>query len=81
MQREKLHNLHKTAFFIAVLIAFKMIKNLKGYILTVRKRYFLIQDKFVFSYFILLQLFCVNCRAFHAASCGIFCFLEKKIFS
>ncbi len=64
-------------FFIAVLFALKMVKVFKSQILNVRKRYFfLVQDKFVFSYFISLQLFCINCRAFHAGSPGIFYFIN-----
>ena len=38
MQREKLYNLHKTAYFIVALFVFKMDKTLSDQISTVRKR-------------------------------------------
>ena len=56
MQREKLYNLHTTALFIAVFFAFQSVKNVKGQILNVRKRYFLVQDKFVFLKFHLVTV-------------------------
>jgi hypothetical protein len=40
MQREKLYNLHKTAFPTVTLFAFKIGKIWSDQILTVRKRYF-----------------------------------------
>jgi hypothetical protein len=55
MQREKLYNLHKTAYFIVALFVFKMNKILSDQISTVRKRHFLVQDEFIFSYFIFLS--------------------------
>jgi hypothetical protein len=54
MQREKLYNLHRAASFTIVLFAFKIDKILSDQILTLRKRYFLVKDDFVFSYFIFL---------------------------
>ena len=41
MQREKLYNLHKTAYFIVALFVFKMHKILINQISTVRKQCFL----------------------------------------
>jgi len=53
MQRNKLYNLHKTTYFMVALFLFKWKKTLSDQISTVRKWYcFLLQDKFVFSYFI-----------------------------
>jgi hypothetical protein len=40
MQREKLYNLHKIAFFIAALFSSKIVKISSGQISTVRKRCF-----------------------------------------
>jgi hypothetical protein len=53
MQREKLYNLHRTAYFLVALLVFKMDKNLKGQILPVRKWDVF---EFGFSYFIFLLL-------------------------
>ena len=80
MQREKLYNLHKTACFSTALFAFKMVTVLEDQILTVRRCYFyLTQDESVFLNFIFLHLFCVSCRAFHAAYCDVFCWcLNEK---
>ena len=55
MQRENLYNLQKTAYFIIALFVFKMNKILRDQFLTMWKRYFLVQDKFIFSYWIFLS--------------------------
>src|SRR5690348_5108154 len=55
MQREKLYNLHTTAYFIVAFSVFKMKKILSNQFSVVRKRYFLIEDEFIFSYFIFLS--------------------------
>src|ERR1700722_292266 len=75
MEREKLYNLHKPAFFIVALFAFKMDKIFSDQISTVRK---LVAENFAFFENDYNKLYCVNCRAFHAASCGIFCFFCTK---
>jgi hypothetical protein len=79
-------------FFIVALVASKMVKIMSDQILTVwENNLFFGIDVFVF--FILVasnfvdfenkkcdckkKLPNVNCRAFHAASCGIFCFFSK----
>jgi hypothetical protein len=48
MQREKLYNLHKTPYFIFAFFVFKVNKLLSDQSSTVRKRYFLVQDEFIF---------------------------------
>ena len=55
MQREKLYNLRKTAYFIVAFVVFKMNKILSNQFSIVRKRYFLVEDEFIFSYFIFLS--------------------------
>ncbi len=56
MQREKLYNLLRTAFFIVAIFAFKMVKILSDQISTVRKRYlFWHKMNQFFSYFIFLS--------------------------
>jgi hypothetical protein len=55
MQCEKLDNLHKTACFVVALFVFKMNKTFSQQFSIARKRCFLVQDKFIFAYFILLS--------------------------
>ena len=79
MQRGKLYNLHTTGFFCSCTICFQNGQQFEGSNFNRAKTIlFLVQDKFFFSYFILLQLFCVNCRAFHAASFDTFYFSDKE---
>lgn len=55
MKREKLYNLHKIGYFIVAFFVFKMNKILSNLFSIVRKRYFLVEDEFIFSYFIFLS--------------------------
>ena len=55
MQREKLYNLYRTVYFIVALLAFIMSKILNDQFSTVRKRYCVVQDEFIFSHFIVLS--------------------------
>ena len=78
MQREKLYNLDKTAFFYSCTFRFRNGQKFEGSDFNRAKTIvLLVQDKFVFSYFILLQFFCVNCRAFHATSFDVFYFSNE----
>jgi hypothetical protein len=52
MQREKLYNLHKTAYFAVATSAFKIDKILRNQIPTLQKNLFLICDDCIFSLFI-----------------------------
>src|ERR1700733_9552633 len=72
MQREKLYNLDKTAYFIVAFFVFKMDKILSDQISTVRKwDVFLIQAEFIFSYFILLlpDMFLKKNKIHHKMQC------------
>ena len=75
MQREKLYNLGKTAYFIVAHFVFEADK-----ILSVRKWHiFLVQAEFVF--FLLHLFIIILCKlwSFHAASCDVFYSLKKHI--
>jgi len=78
MQRAKVYNLPSTAYFKGVLFVFERSKVLCDELSTLRKNdVFDTNEKFFFSY--LNKLFFVNCRALHAASYGIFCFVYESI--
>ncbi len=68
------NNLHKIAFFIFALFVFKVVKILSEQISTVRT---LVIENVGFFENNYNRLYCVNCRAFHAASLGICCFFNK----
>jgi hypothetical protein len=78
MQREKLYNLRNKAHFNYVIFIFKKRKTLRDWFLQWQT---LIVQSFTFfckqKSYNLNTLYCVDCRAFHAASCGIFCFLNR----
>ena len=80
MQREKLYNLHKSAYFIGAPFVFKMNRILSDQISTLQKWHLFSYQMnslfFLFHRFIIVVLF-VNCRAFHAVYCGIFCFSNR----
>ncbi len=75
MQREKLYNLHTTTYSIIGLFVFKLNKTLSDQISTLRK---LVAQTFRFYGLNCNKLYCTNCRAFHAASFGIFRFPNKE---
>jgi len=78
MQRAKMYKLPSTAYFKGVLFVFERSKILCDELSTLRKNdVFDTNEKFFFSY--LNKLFFVNCRALHAASYGIFCFVYESI--
>jgi len=77
MQHAKLYNLHTATYFIAVLFALKIDKVWRDQILGIANIGYI---KFPFSENNYNKLYCVDCRAFHAASCGIFCFSFDKAY-
>ncbi len=80
MQREKLYNLHKIAYFIVALSVFKMDKSSSDHF---RQREndilfgYKMNSFFSHSYF--YNLFFLNGRVFLAASCGVFYFFLQNI--
>ena len=77
MQREKLHNFQKTAYFLVALFVFKMDKVLRNRTLAVVK-----PNRIEFSFFQnnYNKLYYLDCRAVHAASSGVFCFSFDKAY-
>ena len=67
MQREKLYNFYKTTYFIAALFLLKMDKIFSDRAKTSCTEFGLFVK----------TIYCINCRAFHVASSGIFCFFNK----
>ncbi len=78
MQRQKFYNLQGKSCFYCVLFVFKKQQNFADELLQWQK---LIVQSFAFfrkqKFHNYNTLYCVDCRAFHAASCGIFCFLNQ----
>ena len=76
MQRDKLYNLQSKAYSNYVLFIFKKKQHSVRLMSDAAKEsFFYTNKKFLSSY--LNKLFYVNYRAFHTASCGIFCFFTK----
>jgi hypothetical protein len=78
MQREKLYNLHRTAIFTGTFFVFKTNKVLRDRISTLRE---MVAQNLIFfenkKYRIKINCSFLNCRAFHAASFGVFSFFNK----
>jgi hypothetical protein len=77
MQHAKLYNVHTATYLIAVLFVLKIDKVLRDQILGIANIGYI---KFPFSENNYNKLYCVDCRAFHAAFCGIFCFSFDKAY-
>ncbi len=77
MQREKLYNLNRETYSNCVRFVFKKSKTVCDQLLRLQK---LIAQNFSFFENKSNNLYCEDCRAFHAASCGVFYFSSDKAF-